>query len=183
MESTLDYKEPLNRFLAEVERRAFQMAKFATRNRDEALDLVQETMFQFVRRYSNRPREEWNVLFYRILRSRITDWHRRSSVRRRVLAWLGRPEEENQEDPLQVLPDTQNPNPSDHALRQEERGVLDRAIWALPLRQQQAFLLRAWEGMDLRQTAFVMGCSEGSVKTHYSRAVHTLRGFLKEQYP
>ena len=181
MDSGLDNKEPLNRFLAEVERRAFQMAKFATRNRDEALDLVQEAMFQFVRRYSIRPAEEWKVLFYRVLRSRITDWHRRTLVRRRILAWLGRPDSEEQEDPLQALPDTQNPNPSDHLLRQEERGVLDQAIRALPLRQQQAFLLRAWEGMDLRQTAIIMGCSEGSVKTHYSRAVHALRGVLEEK--
>jgi RNA polymerase sigma-70 factor (ECF subfamily) len=179
MQSTIDSKEMLTRFLAEVERRAFQMARFATRNRDEALDLVQESMFQFVRRYSIRPREEWNVLFYRVLRSRITDWYRRNFVRRKILTWLGRPGEKDPEDPLQGLPDTGNPNPSDHVLRQEERGVLEKAIRGLPLRQQQAFLLRAWEGMDLKQTAFVMKCSEGSVKTHYSRAVHTLRGLLE----
>jgi RNA polymerase sigma-70 factor (ECF subfamily) len=179
MESTLDSKEMMSRFLAEVERRAFQMAKFATRNRDEALDLVQETMLQFVRRYSIRPQQEWKALFYRVLRSRITDWYRRNLVRRKILAWLGRPEEEDPEDPLQSLPDTGNPNPSDHVLRQEQRGVLEKAIRDLPLRQQQAFLLRAWEGMDLKQTAFVMKCSEGSVKTHYSRAVHTLRGLLE----
>jgi len=179
MESALDSKQMLNRFLAEVERRAFQMAKFATRNRDEALDVVQETMLRFVRHYSVRPRQEWNVLFYRILRSRITDWYRRTFVRRKVLAWLGRPEEEDSEDPLQSLPDTANPNPSDQVLRHEERGALEKAIRALPLRQQQAFLLRAWEGMDLEQTAFAMKCSEGSVKTHYSRAVHSLRRLLE----
>jgi RNA polymerase sigma-70 factor (ECF subfamily) len=181
MESALDSKEMLNRFLAEVERRAFQMAKFATGRRDEALDVVQETMLQFVRRYSVRPRQEWNALFYRILRSRITDWYRRTFVRRKILAWLGRPEEEDPEDPLQSLPDTVNPNPSDQVLRHEERGALEKAIRALPLRQQQAFLLRAWEGLDLKQTAFAMKCSEGSVKTHYSRAVHTLRGLLEGQ--
>ncbi len=179
MESSLDSKEMMNRFLAEVERRAFQMAKFATGHRDEALDLVQETMLQFVRRYSIRPRQEWKVLFYRVLRSRITDWYRRTFVRRKILAWLGRPEEEDPEDPLQSLPDTGAPNPSDDLLRQEERGALVKAIRGLPLRQQQAFLLRAWEGMDLKQTALVMKCSEGSVKTHYSRAVHTLRGLLE----
>ena len=181
MDSGLGNNGPLNRFLAEVERRAFQMAKFATRNRDEALDLVQEAMFQFVRNYWTRPAEEWKVLFFRVLRSRITDWHRRTLVRRRIIAWLGRPNDEDQEDPLQALPDTQNPNPSEQVLRQEERGVLDKAIRALPLRQQQAFLLRAWEGMDLRETAFIMKCSEGSVKTHYSRAVHALRGGLEEK--
>jgi RNA polymerase sigma-70 factor, ECF subfamily len=179
MESTLDSKEILSRFLAKVERRAFQMAKFATRNRDEALDLVQEAMFQFVRRYSIRPQGEWNVLFYRVLRSRIIDWHRRNFVRRKILTWLGRPEQEDSEDPLQRMPDTGNPNPSDHALRQEKGAALEKAIRALPLRQQQAFLLRAWEGMDLKQTAFIMKCSEGSVKTHYFRAVHTLRGLLE----
>jgi len=179
MESALDSKEMMNRFLTEVERRAFQMAKFATGHRDEALDLVQETMLQFVRRYSLRPPQEWKALFYRVLRSRITDWYRRTFVRRKILAWLGRREEEEPEDPLQSLPDTGNPDPSDHVLREEQRGVLEKAIRALPLRQQQAFLLRAWEGMDLKQTAFVMKCSEGSVKTHYSRAVHTLRGLLE----
>jgi RNA polymerase sigma-70 factor (ECF subfamily) len=179
MESALDSKEMLNRFLAEVERRAFQMAKFATGHRDEALDLVQEAMLRFVRHYSVRPRQEWNALFYRVLRTRIIDWYRRTFVRRKILAWLGRPGEEDPEDPLQSLPDTGNPNPSDHVLRLEERGALEKGIRALPLRQQQAFLLRAWEGMDLKQTAFVMKCSEGSVKTHYSRAVHTLRGLLE----
>jgi RNA polymerase sigma-70 factor (ECF subfamily) len=179
MESALDSKEMMNGFLAEVERRAFQMAKFATRNRDEALDLIQETMFQFVRLYSLRPQEEWKVLFYRVLRSRITDWYRRAFVRRKILTWVARPEKEDAEDPLQSLPDPEAPDPSDHLLRQEERDVLQKAIQTLPLRQQQAFLLRAWEGMDVKQTAFVMKCSEGSVKTHYSRAVHTLRGLLE----
>lgn len=172
----------LNQFLAEVERRAFHMAKFATRNRDEALDLVQEAMLQFVRRYSVRPRQEWNVLFYRVLRSRVTDWYRRSFVRRKILTWLGRPGAEDPQDPLQSMPDAGNPNPSDHVIQREQRGVLEKAIRALPLRQQQAFLLRAWEGMDLKQTAFIMKCSEGSVKTHYSRAVHTLRGLLEGQH-
>jgi len=184
MDSGLDHKEPLNRFLAEVEGRAFQMARFATRNRDEALDLAQEAMFQFVRRYAARPAEEWRVLFYRVLRSRINDWHRRTLVRRRVLAWLGRAEdEEDPEDALQALPDRQNPDPSEGMLRKEQRKALEMAIRALPRRQQQAFLLRAWEEMDLKQTAFVMGCSEGSVKTHYSRAVHTLRGVLEGKKP
>ncbi len=110
MDSALESKEMLNRFLAEVERRAFQMAKFATGHRDEALDLVQEAMLRFVRHYSVRPRQEWNVLFYRILRSRITDWYRRTFVRRKILAWLGRSGEEDPEDPLQSLPDKVIPN-------------------------------------------------------------------------
>ncbi len=181
VELTLDLKDLLNRFLADVERRAFKMAWFASRNTDEALDLVQEAMFQFVRHYANRPREEWNPLFYRVLQSRITDWHRRTSVRKRFLGWLGRKDEEDDRvDPFAGVADTANPNPSDHILRKEERIALEKAIRTLPLRQQQAFLLRAWEGMDVAQAAFAMGCSEGSIKTHYFRAVHTLRVLLED---
>lgn len=88
VELTLNSKDTLSRFLADVERRAFKMAKFASRNTDEALDLVQETMFEFVRRYSARPEGEWKALFYRILQSRMTDWHRRTTVRKRFL-WPG----------------------------------------------------------------------------------------------
>ena len=181
MELALDFKDSLNGFLADVERRAFKMARFASRNTDEAFDLVQEAMLQFLRRYADRPHEEWKPLFYRILQSRITDWHRRTSVRKRFLAWLGRKDgEEERTDPLESVADPVNPNPSDHVLREEKRMALEKAIRALPLRQQQAFLLRAWEGMDVAQAAFAMGCSQGSVKTHYSRAVHTLRGLLED---
>lgn len=177
--SSLDSKDTLNRFLADIERRAFKMAKFASRNTDEALDLVQEAMSEFVRRYSDRPQEKWRALFYRILHSRIIDWHRRNFVRRRVLAWLGRGnEEEDHEDSLESLADPAGSTPYDQVVRQEEMAALEKAIRALPLRQQQAFLLRAWEGMDVAQAAFAMGCSEGSIKTHYSRAVHALRGVL-----
>jgi RNA polymerase sigma-70 factor (ECF subfamily) len=181
VELVLDSNDTLNRFLADVERRAFKMAKFASGNTAEAFDLVQEAMLQFVRRYTDRPPEEWNALFYRVLKSRITDWHRRTSVRKRFLAWLGRTDDgEDREDPLQSLPDQASPNPSEQVLRQEERRTLEKAIRRLPLRQQQAFLLRAWEGMDVAQAAFAMGCSEGTIKTHYSRAVHTLRGLLED---
>jgi RNA polymerase sigma-70 factor (ECF subfamily) len=173
--------EALDRFLAGVERRAFKMAKYASRNTDEALDLVQEAMFDFVRRYSTRPEGEWKALFYRILQSRITDWRRRALVRRRFLVWLGRGEEEEaQEDPLQSLPDPASPNPFDCRVRREAMEVLEKSIRRLPFRQQQAFLLRAWEGMEVAEAAFAMGCSEGTVKTHYFRAVHTLRGQLED---
>lgn len=181
MELTLESRDSLNRFLADVEGRAFKMARFASRNTDEAFDMVQEAMFQFVRRYADRPHEEWKPLFYRILHNRITDWHRRTIVRKRVLAWLGRMDgEEERTDPIENVADSANPNPADYILRQEKRIALEKAIRTLPLRQRQAFLLRAWEGMDVAQAAFAMGCSEGSIKTHYSRAVHTLRALLED---
>jgi RNA polymerase sigma-70 factor (ECF subfamily) len=164
MDLSPDLKVKLDRFLADVERKAFQMAKFSSGNLDEALDLVQDAMLEFVRRYAKQPREKWKTLFYRILQSRITDWHRRSIIRKRFLFWI-RPEEdlgEGLNDLLQNLADPKSPNPYQEAVDKEERKALEKAIRALPLRQQQAFLLRAWEGMDVEEAAFAMGCSEGS---------------------
>jgi len=177
----MNSKDELNRFLSGIERRAFKMARFATGNTDEALDLVQDAMFGFVRHYTDRPEDEWKVLFYSILRSRITDWYRRTFVRKRVLSRSSRANDcEDEDDPIQDVPDTATLNPLEDVQRREEAMALERAIHMLPLRQQQAFLLRAWEEMDVKQTASVMGCSEGSVKTHYSRAVHVLRGLLED---
>jgi len=172
----LGTKEDLNRFLSGVERRAFRMAIFATGSKEESLDLVQEAMLGFVRLYTARPEGEWNVLFYRVLQSRITDWYRRNAVRKRFMGWLGpKAGEDEQEDPLQGIADTTTMGPADQVFQREFTDTLLKVLKELPLRQQQAFLLRAWEGMDVAQTAHAMGCSDGSVKTHYSRAVHSLR--------
>jgi len=177
----LDAKEPLNRFLANVERRALRMAQFASRNSDEALDLVQEAMMKFSERYASRPEEEWSVLFYRVLQSRIMDWHRRNTVKKRIFGWLGRGhEEEDESDPFERVADLKTPDPFEKTLQSEAGAAMENAIRSLPLRQRQAFLLRAWEGLDIAQTAAVMRCSEGSIKTHYSRAVSTLRALLED---
>jgi RNA polymerase sigma-70 factor (ECF subfamily) len=170
----------MNEFLATVERRAFRMARFASGNTDDALDLLQNAMLDFVRRYASRPAKEWSPLFYRVLQSRIIDWHRRNSVRKRFFSWLGRGKGKEEEKDIQDAPDPSGSNPFDDVKRKEKWTMLQKAIQKLPLRQQQAFLLRAWEEMDVAQAASAMGCSEGSIKTHYSRAVHTLRGLLKE---
>jgi RNA polymerase sigma-70 factor (ECF subfamily) len=175
---------PIERFLASVERRAYRMAEIATGNRDEALDIVQDAMLALVRRYGERPAAEWGPLFQRILQSRISDWRRRRTVRRRVLVWLGRGEAEEDErgDPLEALPDPAGRGP-DRELERERLGErLEAVLRRLPPRQQQAFLLRAWEGLDTAAAAAAMGCSEGSVKTHYSRAVATLRGHLEADH-
>jgi RNA polymerase sigma-70 factor (ECF subfamily) len=173
----------LNEFLAGAERRAFRMAKFATGSTDDALDLLQKAMLDFVRRYANRPSKEWKPLFYRVLQSRIVDWQRRRSVRKRIFAWLGRGRNEDQEKDIQEAPDPAGSNPFEDVRRKEKWTMLEKAIRRLPRRQQQAFLLRAWEELDVAQAASAMGCSEGSIKTHYSRAVHTLRGLLQEIFP
>jgi len=158
-------------------------ARFATSNNDEALDLVQDAMLDFVKRYTGRPAGEWYVLFYRILQSRITDWYRRASVRNRFRHWFGADDNDEGEDPLNNIADPAAPGPAEMMDRRCMAEALEKAVRRLPLRQRQAFLLRAWEGFDVAQTASAMGCTEGSVKTHYSRAVHTLRTYLEEYRP
>ncbi len=171
----------LNLFLAGVERRAFRMARLATSDDDEALDLVQDAMLAFVSRYAGKPDGEWAPLFHRTLQNRIVDWHRHSSVRNRFRVWFGgREEGYNGSDPLENVADQRSPDPAASLQRRQLGAAIESAVSKLPLRQRQAFLLRAWEGLDTAQTAFAMGCSEGSVKTHYSRAVHTLRDLLEE---
>lgn len=161
------------------------MAEFSVGDREEALDLVQDAMLGFARKYSKRPENEWNALFYRILQNRITDWYRRTAVRNRFRAWFGNSGEDadEKEDPIQSLPDTGSPDPATSLIHSDAAKAMQKAVRSLPLRQRQAFLLRAWEGLDTAQTAYAMGCSEGSVKTHYSRAVHALRQLLKEYRP
>lgn len=182
--STLEERRALDRFLAGVERRAFRMAQIATGHDDEALDLVQEAMLKLVERYGMRAEAEWGPLFHRILQSKIRDWYRRTKVRSRWRLWLGcNKDSEDADDPLDAIADT-TIRTADHQLQTKEAAVaLDAALRTLPLRQQQAFLLRAWEELDVAQTAAAMGCSEGSVKTHYFRAVHTLRTLLGNHWP
>lgn len=183
-ESHLERSSSLNHFLSSVEKRAFSMARFAVGNEDAALDIVQDTMFDFVRLYRSKPDGEWPPLFYRVLQSRIRDAHRRGSVLRRLQVWLGWDDRDGETvDPLQELADPNGVSPLKHLERSQLGTHLERAIGALPLRQQQAFLLRSWEGLDVADTARAMGCSEGSVKTHYFRAVQALRGKLEEYQP
>ena len=181
-EESLESRETLERFLAGIERRAFRMAQFATGNRDEALDIVQDAMLALARLYSKRQPDEWGPLFHRILQSRIHDWYRRRRTQHRWLAWLGK-DDDNDEDPLAALPDPDARRPEEQLGNTRAGVALETALGALPLRQQQAFLLRTWEGLDVAATAAAMGCSEGSVKTHYSRAVHTLRELLEDHWP
>lgn len=173
----------LSQFLAGVEVRAFKIAQAALRHEDDALDAVQDAMLQLARAYSDRPAEEWKPLFYRILENRIRDMQRRRTVRNRVLSWLPfRPDSDEEEpDPIAEAA-SEEPLPMRRLEIAEAMAALEKALGALPRRQQQAFLLRTMEGLDVAQTAQAMGCSEGSVKTHYFRALQTLRAQLGELY-
>ena len=172
----------LNQFLAGVELKAFKIAQAALRHEDDALDAVQDAMLQLARAYSNRPPEEWKPLFYRILENRIRDMQRRRTVRNRVMAWLPLhhgDEDDDDYDPVAQAPSNE-PQPVRRLELDEAVGALEEALKKLPPRQQQAFLLRTLEGLDVAETATAMGCSEGSVKTHYFRALQALRAQLGE---
>lgn len=172
--TALEQHRKLDRFLAGVEKRAYRMARIATSNSDEALDIVQDAMLKLVEKYADKSEAELGPLFYTILQSRIRDWYRRSSVRNRFRSWLGS-DDEDEEDAFQQIPDPAGRTPEELLAASGGIEALQVALGQLPLRQQQVFLLRAWEGLDVRDTAKVMQCAEGSVKTHYSRALATLR--------
>jgi len=172
----------LNRFLAGVERSAFRIAEMAVRDRDDALDIVQGAMLRLARSYGARPSEEWKPLFYRILYNGIRDSQRRRKVRSRFFGFFpGQRQDEDgdAEDPLDRVADA-GPDPFRRVMAGEAMQRLEKALAELPARQQEAFALRCLEGLDVAETATAMGCSEGSVKTHYFRALHTLRDRLGE---
>ncbi len=181
--TTLQREQQLNRFLAEVERRALRIAEIAVRDRDDALDLVQDAMIKLARNYAARPSEEWTPLFYRILQNAIRDWHRRQKVRNRVMVWFGRGRKDDDEyDIVANAPDPGARAPDDELQNAQAMQRLEVSIRELPGRQREAFMLRTFEGLDVAGTAAAMGCSEGSVKTHYSRAVHALRDKLGDHW-
>ncbi len=179
----LQREQELNRFLAEVEKRALRIAEISIRDRDEALDLVQEAMIKLVRNYAGRPEAEWTPLFYRILQNGVRDWHRRQAGRNRVMVWFGRSKSDEQDfDPVASAPDPAGRTPDENLQSQEAMESLELAVAELPRRQREAFMLRTFEGLDVAGTAVAMGCSQGSVKTHYSRAIHSLRETLGEHW-
>ena len=169
----------MDNFLRGIERRAFVIARLATQDEEEALDIVQDAMLKLVTKYSSHAEAEWGALFHAILHSRINDWHRRQAVRNRWrVFFFNRHDDEEENVPLppeDQVEQTLFHEPEAGLVHTEMKESLLAAIGELPFRQQQALLLRAWEGYDIAETAKIMLCSEGSVKTHYSRAIHSLR--------
>jgi len=159
------------------------VAEIAVRDRDEALDLVQDAMIKLVRNYSERGSDEWRPLFYRILQNGVRDWHRRQAVRNRVMVWFQKAKNDDSDyDVIAAAPDPDGRTPDQELQNSEAMQDMELAVHALPTRQREAFMLRTFEGLDVAGTATAMGCSEGSVKTHYSRAIHTLRDKLGEHW-
>ncbi len=158
---------------------------FAVRNEETALDIVQDAMMRLAEKYGDRPVAEWPMLFQRILQNAIRDSYRRSKVRSlwtTLLSSLSSGEEE-ESDPLETYVVTKESDgfrgPDRELERSQLIGIIEKEVSKLPPRQREAFLMRYWEEMDIAETAAAMGCTEGSVKTHCSRATHTLAAALK----
>lgn len=162
----------LNDFFSATQAKAFRQAEVAVGNREDALDIVQDAMIRLARKYSDKN-QEWPLLFHRILQNLIRDWYRRQKVRR-IIVWRDQSEENESEEPQ----DSENHLPDRMSENDEIKNQINTALNQLPYRQQQAFLLRSWWGHDVSETAYIMQCSEGSVKTHYSRASQKLKQLL-----
>jgi RNA polymerase sigma-70 factor (ECF subfamily) len=179
-------RNELSDFLAGVERRAYKQAVFAVRDDEAALDIVQDAMLRLAEKYGGKPAEELPLLFQRILQNAIRDFFRRRKVRNLwtiLLSTLGTRREEDDSDPLETLEAEAGPSheksPEEQVAQAQLVEIIEKEIAGLPPRQREAFLLRYWEEFDVAETAAVMGCSEGSVKTHCSRAAHALATALK----
>lgn len=161
-ENSVARRDAMDRFLASVESQAFRLALAQLHDRDTALDAVQDAMIRLVQKYQHKPEEQWAPLFFRILMNRIRDDQRAS---RRFV-----------DDADYALERPAADDPERQLAQREAIVALETALSELPQRQREAVLLRVWEGFNVAQTAGIMGCGEGSVKTHLSRAMNTLRG-------
>ena len=186
-EGHLASRSELSAFLEGVERRAFKQAMFAVRDGEAALDIVQDAMLRLAEKYGHRPLAELPLLFHRIMQNAIRDYYRRQKVRSLWTTLLsslspGHGEDEDH-DPLETLQPADGSNPVEPPGSQLERAqvleIIEQELTRLPPRQREAFVMRYWEELDVADTAKAMGCSEGSVKTHCSRATHALAIALK----
>lgn len=175
----------LSDFLEAVERRAFKQTVYAVRDEHAALDIVQDAMMKLADKYGNNSSAEFPMLFQRILQNTMRDFWRRQKVRNlwtSLLSSFGRNEDGEERDPLETIDvEDDSDEPSAQLERSQTIRLIEDALKKLPARQREAFVLRYWEDMDVNETASVMGCSGGSVKTHCSRAVHALAIELKKQ--
>jgi RNA polymerase sigma-70 factor, ECF subfamily len=178
----------LSDFLKSIEKRAFKRTLYAVRDEEAALDIVQDSMIRLAEKYFDKPAAELPLLFQRIMSNATMDWFRRQKVRSGVLRNFSEFESQLDDGDFDILESLESLDGSTlqegtdvSFSRTQILGVIDSEVALLPARQREAFLLRYWEEFDVAETATAMGCSEGSVKTHCSRAVHALAKALKSK--
>ncbi len=185
-EKSLDKSQAMAKFFSSIEKRAFRRAQIATGNTDDALDIVQDAMVSLINKYSNKEVQDWELLFHKILSNRIMDWHRRTAIMKRFGTWISSNDKGSFKDSSKdgttdigepEFEDEKMPSPESLVQTGQSIAMLEEALQELPLKQQQVFLLRAWEGLSEKETAVAMSCSVGTIKSHYSRA----RTFLKNK--
>jgi RNA polymerase sigma-70 factor (ECF subfamily) len=179
-------EQELTDFLKSVEKRAFKRALYAVRDNEAALDIVQDAMIRLAEKYGDRPAAELPLVFQRILSNATMDWFRRQKVRGAIMKNFSDFESAGGDGDFDILETLEvadgsvaSESAADAVSRTQILLAIEAQIGQLPGRQREAFLLRYWEELDVAETAAVMGCSEGSVKTHCSRAVHALAKALK----
>ena len=179
-------EQELSDFLKNTEKRAFKRTLYHVRNEESALDIVQDSMIKLCTNYADKPLSELPLLFQRILSNTMLDWFRRQKTRNALFTNLGDFGPQDGQGDFDLLEVTSNP-PDEASSESAEQWVervqtldhIEAAVMELPARQREAFLLRYWEEMNLSETAVAMGCTEGSVKTHCSRAVQALSKALR----
>ena len=179
-------EQELNDFLKSVERRAFKRSVYHVREEESALDIVQDSMMKLAEHYGDKPAAELPLLFQRILANCTLDWFRRNKTRKALFSNLSDFESDSDDgefnllETLELQDESQQTESAEKTVsRQQILLEIEKEIQELPARQREAFLLRYWEEMDVAETAAAMGCSDGSVKTHCSRAVLALSKALK----
>ncbi len=180
-------RQELSDFLTQVERRAFKQTAYAIRDEHAALDIVQDAMMKLSVKYAARPSSEFPMLFQRILQNAIRDFWRRQKVRNIWTSLLSSfsitGEDGEDSDPLEAITSSNHDGRNEPEVQLEQRqtmALIEDALTKLPARQREAFVMRYWEDMDVAETALAMGCSQGSVKTHCSRAVRFLAVTLEK---
>lgn len=175
------HRRQLDEFFKQQQTQAFKMAYVLTHNKDDALELVQDSMLRLVQNYASKPPEQWKLLFYRILQNCIRDFHRRLAIRK-LFGVFSSPHKDSEDEQHHQAADKERNNPQQQLEQSSELKLIMCALNTLPLRQQQTFLLRAWQEFSVSETADTLSISQGSVKTHYSRALARLRDLLGDRH-
>lgn len=170
----------MSAFLVDIEKKAYRMVLMSVGQHADAIDILQDSMIKLVQKYTDKPSAQWRPLFYRIVNNKIIDWHRQQKLKNLLFFWKSDDDDEKNLD-NELVDETKSLKlPEEELIKQQQQADMLKELEALSEKQRQCFLLRSWEGLSVAETANVMGCSQGSVKTHYFRAVTKLREVIGE---